>query len=68
MSKAKECARNSNLPFKASGGWCEKFMKREKAYYDEERKLIKNVLQNLKLNRLNFSVLLLDYAEGISIL
>jgi hypothetical protein len=29
MSKAKECARNSNVPFKASHGWCEKFMKRE---------------------------------------
>jgi hypothetical protein len=28
MSKAKECARNSNIPFKASHGWCEKFMKR----------------------------------------
>jgi hypothetical protein len=29
MSKAKEYARNSNIPFKASHGWCEKFMKRE---------------------------------------
>jgi hypothetical protein len=29
MSKAKECARNSNIPFKTSCGWCEKFMKRE---------------------------------------
>jgi hypothetical protein len=29
MPKAKECARNSTVPFKASRGWCEKFMKRE---------------------------------------
>jgi hypothetical protein len=29
MSKAKECAINSNIPFKASYGWCEEFMKRE---------------------------------------
>jgi hypothetical protein len=29
MSKAKEYARNSNILFKASCGWCEKFMKRE---------------------------------------
>jgi hypothetical protein len=29
MSKAKECARKSNIPFKASRGWCEKFMKRK---------------------------------------
>jgi hypothetical protein len=27
MSKAKECTRNSNIPFKAIRGWCEKFMK-----------------------------------------
>jgi hypothetical protein len=31
MLKAKECARNSNIPFMASCEWCEKFMKR--AYY-----------------------------------
>jgi hypothetical protein len=30
MSKAKEGARNSNIPFKASHGQCEKFMKRER--------------------------------------
>jgi hypothetical protein len=29
MSKAKEYSRNSNMPFKACHGWCEKFMKRE---------------------------------------
>jgi hypothetical protein len=29
MSKAKECARNNNIPFKASCGWWEKFMKTE---------------------------------------
>jgi hypothetical protein len=29
MTKAKECARNSNIPLKASHGWCEKFMKKE---------------------------------------
>jgi hypothetical protein len=29
MSKAKERARNSNMPLKVSRGWCEKFMKRE---------------------------------------
>jgi hypothetical protein len=29
MLKAKECPRNSNIPFKNSHGWCEKFMKRE---------------------------------------
>jgi hypothetical protein len=28
MSKTLEYARNSNIPFKASCGWCEKFMKR----------------------------------------
>jgi hypothetical protein len=27
MSKAKECTRNSNVPFKASRGWYENFMK-----------------------------------------
>jgi hypothetical protein len=67
MSKAKECARNSNIPFEASLG-CVKSL-REKAYrYDEGWKLVKNSLWNLKLNWLNFSVLLLDYAEGINIL
>jgi hypothetical protein len=29
MSKAKQCARNSIVPFEASLGWCVKFMKRE---------------------------------------
>jgi pyruvate-formate lyase-activating enzyme len=29
MENAKECARKSNVPFKACHGWCEKFMKRE---------------------------------------
>jgi hypothetical protein len=29
MPKAKECARNSNIPFKANFGWCEKFMERK---------------------------------------
>jgi hypothetical protein len=29
MSNAKECARNSNIPIKATYGLCEKFMKRE---------------------------------------
>jgi hypothetical protein len=29
MSKAKECATNSNIPFKVSHGWCKKFMKRK---------------------------------------
>jgi hypothetical protein len=29
MSKAKECARNGNIPFKTNHLWCEKFMKRE---------------------------------------
>jgi hypothetical protein len=29
MSEAKECAGNSNMPFKASCGWCEKLMKGE---------------------------------------
>jgi hypothetical protein len=49
-------------------GWCEKFS-REKAYhYDKGRKLVKNFLQNLKLNWLNFTILLSDFAEGISIL
>jgi hypothetical protein len=35
MSKAKECARNSNIYIKANCGWCEKFMK--KAYQYNER-------------------------------
>jgi hypothetical protein len=26
MSKAKECARNSNTPYTATHGWCEKFV------------------------------------------
>jgi hypothetical protein len=44
MSKAKECARNTNIPFKSSRGCCEK-LRREKAYhYDERRKLVKNFL------------------------
>jgi hypothetical protein len=29
MSEAKECARNSNIPFQSSHGCCEKFMKGE---------------------------------------
>jgi hypothetical protein len=29
MSKAKDCARKNNIPFKASCGWCERHMKRE---------------------------------------
>jgi hypothetical protein len=29
MSKSKESDRKSNIPFKASRGWCEKFLKRE---------------------------------------
>jgi hypothetical protein len=29
MSRAKECARNSNILFKGSRGWCEKFVKTE---------------------------------------
>lgn len=29
VSKAKECAKNSNIPFKASRGGCGKFMKTE---------------------------------------
>jgi hypothetical protein len=41
-SEAKECAQHSNIPFKASRGWCENFMKRE------GRKLVKNFLRNLK--------------------
>jgi hypothetical protein len=28
MSKAKEYARNCNIPFRVSHGYCEKFMKR----------------------------------------
>jgi hypothetical protein len=36
-------------------------------HYDEGRELVTNFLRNLKLNWLNFSVLLSDHAEGISI-
>jgi hypothetical protein len=38
---------------KNGSGWCERFS-REKAYHDKGRKLVKNLLQNLKLNRFNF--------------
>jgi hypothetical protein len=41
---------------------------REQAYHNDRRKSVKNFLQNFKLNWLNFTILLLDYAEGISIL
>jgi hypothetical protein len=54
MSKAKECARNSNTPFKANHGWCEKFVKL--IIMTKGWKLVRNFLQNLKLNWLNFVV------------
>jgi hypothetical protein len=37
-------------------------------HYDKGQKLEKNFLWNLKLNWLNFRILLLDYTKGISIL
>jgi hypothetical protein len=39
MSKEKKSARNSNILFKTSSGWCEGFM-------EKRRKLIKNFLWN----------------------
>jgi hypothetical protein len=43
MSKAKEYARNSNIPFKASRGWREKFMKRESLSLRGRAKISQNL-------------------------
>jgi hypothetical protein len=69
MWETKEHARNSNIlvPFKDSHGWYEKFMKRESLSLGWKMKVSQNFLWNLELNWLNFSILLLDYAEEISI-
>jgi hypothetical protein len=50
MSKAKECAVNSNIPLKASHGWCQSFQRQKAYHYDEGQKLVKHFLENLKLN------------------
>jgi hypothetical protein len=63
--KAKECARNYNIPFKASHGWCEKFMRRTSLSL-RQTKMRRTI--PLELNRLNFTILLLDYTVGTSIL
>jgi hypothetical protein len=39
MSTAKECAKNSNIPFKACRGWCEKFMKQESLSLQRRKKI-----------------------------
>jgi hypothetical protein len=39
MPTARECVRNSNIPFKASHGWYEKFMKRESLSLQQRRKI-----------------------------
>jgi hypothetical protein len=44
MPKAKECARNSNIPFKASRGWCAKFMKRESLSLQRKTKISQKLL------------------------
>jgi hypothetical protein len=67
MSNIKEYARNSTIPFKASGVWCEKFMKSESLSLQQTTKISQKLPSEFE-TRLNFSVMLLDYAKGISIL
>lgn len=37
MSKAKECAINSNILFEANCGWREKFMKRKSLLFQQSK-------------------------------
>jgi hypothetical protein len=68
MSNAKECARNSNIPFKAYHGWREKFMKRESLSLQQWTKISQKLPSEFETKLIEFRVLLLDYAKGISIL
>jgi hypothetical protein len=68
MSKAKECAGHSNIPFKASRGWYDKFMKTESLSLRRRTKSSHKLPSEVETKLTEFQRLLLDYAEGISIL
>jgi hypothetical protein len=54
MSNAKECARNSNIPFKASRGWCENFMKRESLSLQRRTKINQKFAVELETKLIKF--------------
>jgi hypothetical protein len=54
MSKAKECARNSNIPFKATRGWCDKFMKRESLSLRQRTKISQKLPMEFETKLIEF--------------
>jgi hypothetical protein len=54
MSKAKECTTNRNISFKASCGWCEKFMKRESLSLQQRTKISQKLPSEFETELIKF--------------